>query len=49
MLLTMASSGAITVVSLMYEAWYSYLPVLLIGIGISRASALCIIAADRQK
>ena len=49
MLLTMASSGAITVVSLMYEAWYSYLPVFLIGIGISAASAVCIIAADRQK
>ena len=49
MLLTMASSGAITVVSLMYEAWYSYLPVFLIGIGISVASAVCIIAAGRQK
>lgn len=49
MLLTMASSGAITVVSLMYEAWYSYLPVLLIGVGISVASVFCIIAADRQK
>ena len=49
MLLTMASSGAITVVSLMYEAWYSYLPVFLIGIGISVASVLCIVAANRQK
>ena len=49
MVLTMASSGAITVVSLMYEIWYSYIPVFLIGIAISAVCAVCIIAADRQK
>ena len=49
MVLTMASSGAITVVSLLYEIWYSYTPVLLIGVAISAACAFCIVAADRQK
>ena len=49
MVLTLVSSGAITAVSLLYEIWYSYLPVLLIGIAITAACAVCIIAAERQK
>ena len=48
MVLTLVSSGAIPAVSLLYEIWYSYLPVLLIGIAITAACAVSIIAAERQ-
>lgn len=49
MVMTMASSGAVTVVSLLYEIRYSYAPVFLIGVALSAVCAGCVIAADRQK
>ena len=49
MMITLASSAGITIVSLLYEIWYSYLPVFLIGIVFAAICALCVVIAERQK
>ena len=49
MLMTLVSSAGITVVSLMYEIWYSYVPVFLLGILFTGICAYCVIASDRRK
>ena len=49
MMITLASSAGITIVSLLYEIWYSYLPVFLIGIVFAAICAMCVVVAERQK
>ncbi len=49
MLTTLASSAGITVLSLLYEIWYSYVPVFLLGIAFSAVCAVSVIASDRLK
>ncbi len=47
MMITVASSAGITIVSLLYEIWYSYRPVFLLGILFIAVCAACTAASDR--
>ena len=49
MLTTLASSAGITVLSLLYEIWYSYVPVFLLGIAFTAICMVSILASDRLK
>ncbi len=49
MLTTLASSAGITVLSLLYEIWDSYVPVFLLGITFTVICVVSILASDRLK
>jgi len=49
MVTSLASSAGITVLSLLYEIWYSYVPVFLLGIAFTVICLVCVFAAERVK
>ena len=49
MVTSLASSAGITILSLLYEIWYSYVPVFLLGIALVAVCLVCLFAAERIK